>query len=135
MSFKHQQHKHQQHKQQQQQQQSLQNIYVCDIFASGAWRAKEAQRKRAILVRNKMEFIAARKLQGCFRIRMAHQKCSKLRKTVMLHKACCSIQRAFRSMSGRRKLVEMLNSFHPHTILATMQSATMTTNTGAFKQV
>jgi hypothetical protein len=103
-------------------------LVLCCLL--GAWRTKEARRKKILLIRNKMEFMAARKLQGLARVRLATQKTVKLRRTVTMNKACTSIQRAFRCARGNRKMIDMLNSFHPHTILATMQSATMSSSTG-----
>jgi hypothetical protein len=90
----------------------------------GAWRKRQARLKRSVLLRERMEDAAALRLQGYYRCRLARHKICNLRQTLKIAKACMTIQRSYRSMQGRRKLAEMLNSFHPHNLVATIESAT-----------
>lgn len=83
-----------------------------------------------IIKRNAAEFKAARTVQGCVRTYLAAKLYLKLREALTLNKASSVIQRAFRGLKCRRKLVEMLNSFHPHTIVASMISSTVTSSSG-----
>ena len=75
-------------------------------------------------------FLAARLIQKRVRLRNAKQKSFSLRETLTKNRACSKIQRAYRTLKARDKFSDMLNSFHPHTILATMHSAKITSSAG-----
>jgi len=103
------------------------------MVLQSAWRNRQARIKREILIREKIEYLAARRLQGCARQRIARKQTGELRQTMRMANACRKIQRSFRCVKGRQKLSDMLNSFHPHNIVASMESATITSSTVVYK--
>lgn len=88
------------------------------LLLQGVWRARVAKKHRLALKKE----TSALKIQAMARRLFAKQESKEIRAAVKTNSACSTIQRWFRAAMGKKKLIIMLNSFHPHTLVASLRS-------------